>query len=631
MVWEKIKRLLTVDDTILNDAFLLTPDEEDQEHQPGKQEGKVEEKSDTSSSRTAVNRAVRRFRHVKTKARVASRTWPRYKEIRPVVYAELQARAHSRTASLESRLRDPTEIRSQPEFLQLSLEDNRATLQGIFHMPTNADVVIRDFQVGGAHPAHAMLVFMDGLADKQIINTHILEPLMLLSSLGRGDQHLDLMSWIQNALLPGNQTTECKRFEDVVSNVLAGSSVLFVDGINTALSVETKGWEHRMVSTTQTESVVRGPHDAFTENFRANTGLVRSRLRSADLVTEILRVGQTTSTDVAIMYLEGVVNPKVVRELKRRVKGVKVDYMPDSGLLEQFLEDGPLSLIPRFLSTERPDRVAYGMSEGQVAILVGQSPYALLAPTLFWSLLHTAEDAYLRWPFGAFIRSIRTVSLIIGLLLPSLYIAVTNFHPEMIPTDLMLAVAASREHVPFSVVIEVAMMEFSIELIREAGIRIPSVIGPTIGIVGALILGQAAVAAGIISPLLIIVVAVTALGSFTVPNYNLSFSVRVLRFGFLILASVFGFYGIVLGIMALLMHAVTLRSVGVPIMAPVAPRRNSAPDAIWRGFAFNMERRPEPYWPKKERRQTDITRPWNKRARQTGGPTRPSEPGGARE
>ena len=664
MQWGKLLRALTVDDSVLSEQFVLTPEREDEQSSGNQESGNQSSRprrgksgggrqSDGSSQggqqsdgtgdarsanddasasvaaggqerQSAVQRGAGRLRVYAVLARYgehyskkADRSEQRSTESGPDVnivhgqhwvtppnFAEWRARAAMRSTGGGA-------AREVPRYVQRDLRANRQTLARIFHLPTNQDLVLRPFQAGGQRSVAALAAFIDGLADKTIINNGILQPLMLLSSLHPGTLERQLIEWVRDALLPGNQVSECATWEEVVDNILAGSTVVFLEGVPVALSVETKGWEHRQVSAATTESVVRGPHDAFTESFRANTGLVRSRLRSEKLVTEIIQVGDLATTDVAIMYITNIANPALIREMKRRIRLISVDYVPDSGLLEQFIEDDPIGVIPKLLSTERPDRVAYALSEGQVAVFVGHSPFVLLAPTVVWSLLHTSEDAYLRWPFGTFIRTIRLLSLFVALLLPALYIAVTNYHPEMIPTDLMLAVASSRERVPFPVVVEVLIMEFSIELIREAGIRIPTVIGPTIGIVGALILGQAAVAAGIISPLLIIVVAVTALGSFTLPNYNLSFSVRVLRFLFITVAAVLGFYGIVLGLMVLLMHIATLRSFGVPVLAPLAPRRKSSPDVLWRGRVYEMEEMPLPYWPLRRKRQNTVTRSWS--------------------
>ncbi|KYP82019.1 spore germination protein [Ferroacidibacillus organovorans] len=623
MDWSRFTRLLTVDDSVMDEAFVLTP--EDQRKTSGKRRN---HRRDVPYSRLRLLRAKVNIRESQQSANYESdveisdkredraltsrdvytseRTFQT--AVRPISFEELATRAIRRTTGETLSFQGPI-----PKAIQYDLATNRRILTRLFRLPRNADIVIRDFSIGGDHPFRAIAVFVDGLADKTIINTHILEPLMYLTNLDHQTPRGQWLDHIKQALVPGNQAVAFKTWKEASENILAGSTVLFFDGISAVLSVETKGWEHRTVGLSQSEAVVRGPHDAFTESFRANTGLVRAKLRSPRLVTEMLQIGTLASTDVAIMYMDGVTNPKLVTEIKKRIMGIEIDYLPDSGMLEQFLEDGPISFFPKFLSTERPDRVAYGLSEGQVAIFVGHSTFALLAPVLFWTLLQTSEDAYLRWPFGSFIRVIRLISLTIALLLPSFYIAVTNFHPEMIPTDLMLAIAASRERVPFPVVLEVVLMEFSIELIREAGIRIPTIIGPTIGIVGALILGQAAVAAGIISPLLIIVVAVTALASFTMPNYNLSFSVRLLRFGFIVAGAAFGFYGIALGLMILLMHMVTVRSLGVPIMSPIAPRRTSSPDSLLRGKIFKMEQRPNAYWPLRTRKEAEVTRGFDPR------------------
>ncbi|KEO82021.1 spore germination protein [Tumebacillus flagellatus] len=500
-----------------------------------------------------------------------------------------------------------------PEFVSPVLEENRRTVEDVFQIPLNADFIIRDFTISTVPPVQAFAVFMEGLSDKTIINNHILEPLMLLAEVPHEPPALSRADLLRKTLIPGNQLTEETKWKAVKNTILTGTTAVFVDGMKEVLLVETKGFEHRSVGDTKTETVVRGPHDAFTEHFRTNTGLVRARLRTEKLITEITQVGELAPTDVAIMYVDGICNPKLVREVRRRIQDVKVDFLQDSGILEQMIEDGPPGYVPRMLATERPDRVAQSLSEGYVAVFVGQSSQVLVLPTMLWTLLHTAEDAYIRYPFGTFLRLIRFAAFLIAMLLPALYIAVTNYHPEMIPTDLMLTIASSREKVPFPVVVEVLLMEIAIELIREAGIRIPNVIGPTIGIVGALILGQAAVQAGIVSPLLVIVVSVTALAAFTMPNYNLSFAVRTLRFLMMAMAAVWGFYGITLGVMVLLTHWTTLKSFGVPMMTHVAPYKQSSEDVILRGPVFRQEVRPGALYPGLMKRQLRFLRKWDPR------------------
>lgn len=491
------------------------------------------------------------------------------------------------------------------------LDATKGKLDEIFTLPNNKDIVARPFTVGTRHPWRAYAVFVDGLADKTVINNHILQPLMLLSQVLEEEPVNGRIEVVMKTLLPGNQVEATSTWSEAVPGILSGSTVLFIEQCDGALIVETKGWEHRTVGLAQTEAVVRGPHDAFTESFRANTGLVRAQLRSEHLITEMFKVGILGSTDVAVMYIKGLTNDALVSEVKRRIQDVNVDYLADSGILEQFLADQPWSLVPQTLSTERPDRIAHMLTEGHVAVFVGNSPFVLAMPVVFWTMMQTPEDAYLKFPFGSFLRLIRWGALAVALLLPALYVAVTNYHSEMLPTDLMLSIASSRELVPFPVIIEILLMEFSIELIREAGIRVPSVIGPTIGIVGALIIGQAAVQAGVVSPMLVIVVATTALASFAIPTYNLNFAVRVARFGFLAAAALFGFYGISLGLCALVANLAVQRSFGVPLLAPVAPVVDTSPDVLMRGPEYAMNQRPGYLRTQKRWRQQPYTRMWN--------------------
>ncbi|GAX91939.1 spore germination protein [Effusibacillus lacus] len=583
-VWSKFKRLLTVDDSIMDEEFsLLPPGEEDDEDTPVESEHPAK---------------------IRTKK-------PRKLEDLKKDHGQQNKQNGEESGKRDSGNKESGTKDSRPEHVLRSLEENKKLVEQFFCLPKNKDVVIREFIVNSQPVINAFAVFMEGISDKKTINTHVLEPLMLLAGISREKKGDDPLQRVKERLLPGNQIVERDKWKDVLAGILGGSTAVFIENEDKVLIVETKGWEQRGVGETKTETVVRGPHDAFTENLRANTGLVRARLRTEKLITEMMQVGELAPTDVAVMYLEGIVNPKLVQEVKRRIKAIKVDFLQDSGTLEQFIEDPPNALIPKMMATERPDRVAASLSEGFVAVFVGQSPYVLILPTVIWSLLHTAEDAFLRFPFGSFIRIIRFASFLMALLLPAFYIAVTNFHPEMIPTDLMLAIAAARERVPFPVVLEVLLMELSLELIREAGIRIPNVIGPTIGIVGALILGQAAVQAGIISPLLVIVVAVTALAAFTLPNYNFSFAIRTLRFLFIFIAAVWGFYGITLGIMVVIMHWATMKSFGVPMLSPVAPFKPSSPDIILRGPVYMQEKRPRSLRPQDTKRQHHFTRPWD--------------------
>ncbi|ARU62352.1 spore germination protein [Tumebacillus avium] len=650
-VWSQLSRLLTVDDTIIDEDFSLIGDDEGedgdqaqedaQQDRPHKKKSqprsqtsdqeskqktdqKTEQKSEQQAeSEPPMERTKRGFVKPRKIGAQARQQEPKEKAEVPAPAArkskvKLQQKKRQQPAPAKETVQPPqkkpdhqVKVPDQvPDELSANLSVNRAMVENIFFLPQNADVIIRDFTITSDTPIKAIAVFLEGMSDKTIINNNILEPLMLFSGLPAHDTTRTRVQMVKERLLPGNQIMEFGKWDDVKNGILSGSTALFLDGADKALLMETKGWEHRGVSDTKTETVVRGPHDAFNENLRTNTGLVRSRFRSERLITEMMQVGVLAPTDIAIMYVQGLTNKKLVGEIRRRIQAIDIDFLQDSGTLEQLIEESRKSFIPKMMATERPDRVAAFLSEGFVAIFVGHSPYVLIAPSLLFSMLHTAEDVYIAFPFGTFIRIIRFVAFVIAILLPGTYIAVTNYHPEMIPTDLMLTIASARERVPFPAVVEVLLMELALELIREAGIRIPNVIGPTIGIVGALILGQAAVEAGVVSPLLVIVVAVTALAAFTMPNYNMSFAVRTLRFVFIFAAAGWGFYGITLAIMVTLMHWATLKSFGVPILSPLAPRQKASMDVILRGPVYRNEVRPVSLRPQDAVRQEKIIRKW---------------------
>lgn len=500
---------------------------------------------------------------------------------------------------------------AKEEYLTSNLEKNRASLEEIFELPANKDIVLRDFTITSMN-LKALLIYIDGLTDRNTQNFAVLQPLMLLTTQkipSRG-----AVSTAYQKLVPGHQIQKSSKLQDVIDGILDGSSVLLMDESSEALIIETKGWEHRGIDRPINEPVVRGPQEAFNETFRSNTASVRRYLKDPKLMTEIFRVGTRSSTHVAVMYLKDIANPKLIDEVKYRIQSISesVDYVSETGALEELLEDHPRSLIPQMLSTERPDRVAAHLREGYVGVIMANSPFSLVIPTTFAIFLHAAEDYYLRWPFGNFLRLIRTISIFFALLLPAVYIAIVNYHQEMIPTDLLLAMTAAREAVPFPAIAEILFMEFSFELIREAGIRIPNIIGPTIGIVGALILGQAAVSASIVSPILIIIIAITAISSFVVPNYNASFTVRLLRFLFTILAGVLGFFGIAFGIFAISIHTANLNSFGVPFMSPITPHRPKNNELITRPQLFTQPYRPIFLRPLDWVRQVQKPRRWDR-------------------
>ncbi len=496
-----------------------------------------------------------------------------------------------------------------------SLEENRKAVGKLYGLPDNKDVVIRDFMIGTSDGVRAFAVFIDGMTDKTL-QDFLFQSLMVFAKRPLQTGKEKLAGMVRESLLPANQATLKSRFSDILDAVNYGDTALFFDGCADVLLVETKGWEHRPVEKPTSEQIIRGPHEAFTETLRANTALLRKSIRNEQLTTDIVQVGERDRRYVAIMYLRDLANKDLVAEVKRRVKSIRTDSVLGGGILEELIEDNPYNLTPTSLVTERPDRVAAGILDGRVALIIDGSPFVTVVPSTMYEQLHTGEELYHRWQYGTFIRLLRALAFLLSFLLPGLYLSVVLFHQEMIPTELLLAIAGARERVPFPSVVEVLLMEFSFELIREAGLRIPSVMGTTIGIVGALILGQAAVQANIVSPILVILVAVTGLSSFAIPYHSLAFSLRIYRFMYIFLGATLGFYGLAMGLFAQIILTANLKSFGVPFLAPTGPKTMAGPDIVFRLPMFFHERRPDYLNPQDIKRQPKVSRGW---IRQNGG------------
>lgn len=512
----------------------------------------------------------------------------------------------------------------QPEMddpwkVQTNLDLNMERIKQLFHLPINKDVTIREFNIAGEKGKKAFLVYMEGMIDINLINKSILEPLMLLSGIYSADNlGINACKKVLLNCLPSHQVIESSDFHEVVNEIITGSTVIFIDGCGICLLAETKGFQSRKVEAARTEQVIQGPQEGFVENLRYNTSLIRKILHSENLVTEFITVGAKSKTNVAIMYLTDVANAELVNEVKRRISGIQTDYLSESGMLGEFIEDYPFSLMPQILKTERPDRVASSLAEGKVAIIVEGNPFVLVAPATFYHFIHTAEDYYMRFPYGFWMRFIRTGSIFVTLLLPGIYVAITTFHQEMLPTDLVLAIAAAREKVPFPTIVEVIMMELSFELIREASVRVPGIVGPTLGIVGTLILGQAAVSANIVSPVLIIIVAGTGLASYAIPNYEMAFSFRTMRFFFIFIGAILGFFGISVALYVLLCMIIRMKTFGVPYFAPTSPRTAPSHDLLLRYPMWQQEQRFDSSQTSEVQRQADISRAWTNQSKSNG-------------
>ena len=356
--------------------------------------------------------------------------------------------------------------------------------------------------------------------------------------------------------------------EDAIRGVLIGDAVLFIDGVDAALKMPDQGYPKMGISKSEAEKVVRGSDESFAESEKANTALIRKRIRNTKLKVKEFQVGVRSFTNVAIVYIEDLAEKALVEEIHRRLTEYDIDGVMDSGVMEQLAEESWISPFPQFQSTRRPDRAAMEVLNGKVVVLVDNSPVALLLPTDVNSFLKTTDDYYNRFYMATFARVIRYVAAFFALTLPGLYLAVTNFHTQILPTPLLLSFSKAREGVPFPAALEVLLMELSFELIREAGVRLPGTMGNTIGIVGGLIIGQAAVEANLVSPIVVIVVAFTALCSFAIPNEEFAFSFRILKFLLIALSAWFGFFGFLIGLFLVLVHMASLKSFDVPYLSP---------------------------------------------------------------
>lgn len=377
-----------------------------------------------------------------------------------------------------------------------------------------------------------------------------------------------------------------------------------------AFDIEVKGFKQRSVDKPNNEIVIKGPHEAFVENIRTNTSLIRRIVNNENLIIENLEVGKITKTKCAVCYLKNVTNSDLVNEVKYRLNNLEIDSLLSAGELEQLLVDSNALGVPQTISTERPDKAAKYLLKGRVIVIVNGTPYGVIMPSILVDFLTSPEDTNLKVNFANFLRSLRFLAAFITLLLPGLYVAITSFHQEILPTGLLYSILASRENVPFPIILEILLMEISFELIREAGLRVPSAIGPTIGIVGALVLGQAAVSASIVSPILIIIVAITGIASFAIPDFSFGFHLRYFRFAFVLLGFMSGFLGIALGLFVYISLICSLRSFGVSYTTPFAPVQNSNGNGYLLPPIWKREYRPSFIASKQEKDQEKYSMKW---------------------
>ena len=512
-----------------------------------------------------------------------------------------------------------------------SLDVNLDYIKMRYNLLINSDIVTREFILNARGKQNkALLLYIDGMVDSQSLNDFVLEPLMMRNknNLFDGDQNriiseavsnnitvrkikkFDLATYIESCLIPQNNVKKSNSFDDIFSGVNSGNCTLFVDTLNVAFDIDIKGFKQRSIDKPQNEIVIKGPHEAFVENIRTNTSLLRRFSNNENLIIESLEVGTMTKTKCAVCYMQNIANNDLVAEVKYRINNLDVDSILSIGQLEQLISDTNSLGLPRAISTERPDNAVQHILEGRVVVLLNGSPFALILPAIMIDFLTSPEDRNLKTIFSNFLRGIRILAAFFALLLPGLYVSVTSFHIEILPTELLYSILAARESVPFPVIFEILIMEISFEIIREASLRVPSPIGSTIGIVGGLVVGQAAVSAGIVSPILTIIVAITALSSFAIPDYTFSFHLRLFRFLFIFLGYTAGFLGIGTGLFVYITIIGDMESFGISYSIPYSIMENLKTTGIILPPIWKREYRSEFLSTKKNKKQDDISMKW---------------------
>ncbi|MDR7865732.1 MAG: spore germination protein [Sporomusaceae bacterium] len=463
-------------------------------------------------------------------------------------------------------------VESEAYPLSAVLADNLAALGKIF--AGSDDIRFREFWAAPLQ-LKATLVFLEGMVDEATINEHVIEKLTRPSAVpASGPQQSGLADTVRHTFLTTASVAVENRMEAVVNRILAGNAALFVDTLAAGIVVATRKVEARAIAEPDTEAEIRGPRDGFTEELRVNITLIRRRIKNPNLVVGKRTVGRRSQTDIAVVYFRGIADFKLVGEVEKRLQNITIDIPAPSGIHGLF-EDSPFSIFPTVLDTERPDRVVSLLAEGKVGILIDGTPYCCVAPTTFTDFFKSGDDYYEKWLPAALIRFTRYVTAFFALTMPALYVAITSFHPGLLPMPLTLTVGTSREGVPFPTFIEAFIMEGLLEIMQEAGIRLPKLIGPAVSIVGGLVIGEAAVRAGLVSPPLVIVTSFTAIATFSISSYRMGLPLRLLRVPLMILAAGMGMFGVMWGLIAIAIHLSILESFGEPYLAPLTPRSSA--------------------------------------------------------
>lgn len=453
-----------------------------------------------------------------------------------------------------------------------NLEKNVAILKKI--LANGEDVVFRDFYFGGNEKLKGTIVYIDNIVLTQGLNDNILSPLMFqfaVDGLKPDDLTKEVLKVISKNSVSAGQIKETKVIEEIVNDIFSGSVLILGNFLNNAIIVNIPSWKLRGITEPGNERVVRGPREGFVEDMAVNISLLRKRIKDVNLVIERQYLGEKYPTLITIVYLKDIADPKIVEMLKERLVKIKKDNINLSGEIEQLIEDDKYSFFPQIQPTERVDKAVANITEGRIVVVVDGTPFVLMLPATLIQFFQTSDDYAERFWLASFIRILRFFCLFTAVVLPALYIALISYNAEMIPYSLALSIATSRAGVPFPPFLEALFLSLTLEILQEASLRLPSSIGQTIGIVGGLVLGQAVVEAKFAAPVMVIVIALTAISSFVIPSYGFTSSLRLMRIVLMICASALGVFGLIVGMLFFFTKLVALESFGMPYLSPLAP------------------------------------------------------------
>jgi hypothetical protein len=514
-------------------------------------------------------------------------------EVLPNLFKRIIRKSDRKSVDQPDTMPNTADKPAEPDLLSESLADNLVRLRGT--LAINMDIVFREIYIAGQDDLRAFLIYFNEIIDRDVLDRDILHPLLFKCHPDAIRKHppQELVKFIYKHSIAVGPAQEQTNISNIITELHAGKLVIIVDGCATALAIDITGGEKRSIEEPFAEKAVRSPREGFVEQLQTNLMMIRRKLRDPKLVIEKMILGQRSQTDTAILYISDIADPKILEEVKKRLQNIDIDSIGAASSIEQLIEDNPYSIFPQMRSSERPERIVAALLEGKIAIAVDGTSFILIIPARFVEFYTSQEDYYDRAHVATFVRLLRYAAFIISITLPSVYVALVSFHNQLIPFQLLAPIGLDRSEVPFSPIVEILLMEIVIEILREAGIHLPTPIGQTLGVVGGIILGQAAISSKIVSPLLLMVIGITVICTFVIPTYNFSMAVRLVRFPMVILTAMFGAFGLSIGWILLLVHLVKLESFGVPYLAPFAPIRFAdLKDTFYRTFIWQMRQRP---------------------------------------